>query len=303
LKSLFKSREKSLGRCVFIPDSTWSRIKCMPELPEVETIVQVLGQKLEGLEIVSGKLLSPEICEKLGSLDIRCLEGRRITGIRRRGKIILMDCEGNISLLFHLGMTGQLLLYPPQHMKDRHTHFILAFRNYPLNLRFRDIRRFGFLSCVHTDKALRIKYLNKLGPEPLEISFSDFVSLFGKRKAKLKALLLNQQFIAGIGNIYADEILFRTKLHPSLCSSSLQKADLRRLWNVMRKVLKQALIHKGSSMRNYVDAHARPGKFQHYHLVYGKESKPCSVCGEKIERCRVSGRNSYFCPRCQPRSA
>jgi formamidopyrimidine-DNA glycosylase len=271
----------------------------MPELPEVETVVRDLSKHLHGLKIVSGKVLCSQICKNPKPLDLDMLRGSRIKGVWRRGKMILVGLERNITILFHLGMTGQLFFSSPHDPIDRHTHFILNFAGSPNELRFRDIRKLGCLIFIRTDEVSSNQRLKRLGPEPLEIKLTDFVSLFNGRKARLKSLLLDQHFIAGIGNIYADEILFRAKLNPLLPARLLKKSDLRRLWVKMREVLEQAIKYKGSTIRDYVNAASRPGEFQTFHRVYGKEGHPCSICKKKIERMKISGRSTYFCPHCQ----
>jgi len=272
----------------------------MPELPEVETIVRGLSNILKGLEIATVRLLCPKIYKDVDPSDIKRMVGKKIINIRRRGKMIILDCEGNLTLLIHLGMTGQLYCILPDHPIDKHTHFLLDFVDFPQELRFRDVRKFGFLSCFFADQAFGLNRLSRLGPEPLEIKSSDFVSLFKRHKARLKNLLLDQTFIAGLGNIYADEILFHAKLHPLLPAHSLGELELRRLLNAIRKVLNQAIELKGSSIRDYRDSKSQKGRFQGYHRVYGKEFCPCSVCGQKIVRIRINGRSSFFCPDCQP---
>jgi formamidopyrimidine-DNA glycosylase len=271
----------------------------MPELPEVETIVQSLATKLKGLEISSVRIIYPPVVKSEELSLINDLKGRKVVGVRRRGKMLLIDFERNLSLLIHLKMTGQLLFYPRQEPLDKHTHFILNFKDENNELRFRDVRKFGFISCIRNLDISCVAKLKNLGPEPLEIDFPLFKKLFQGRKARLKSLLLNQNFIAGIGNIYADEILFQAKLHPLTPASYLGDDDLKRLLKAMRDVLRKAILHKGSSIRTFINAEGKKGKFQDYHQVYGRESLPCFICGEKVKRLRLGGRSSFFCPRCQ----
>lgn len=271
----------------------------MPELPEVETIVQSLSSKLKGLEISSVRIIYPPVLRNEELSLINDLKGRKVVGVRRRGKMLLIDFERNLSLLIHLKMTGQLLFYPREEPLDKHTHFILSFKDESSELRFRDVRKFGFISCLRTFNASCADELKNLGPEPLEIDFPLFKKLFQGRKARLKSLLLNQNFMAGIGNIYADEILFQAKLNPSTPASHLGDDDLKRLLKAMRDVLRKAISHKGSSIRTFTNAEGERGKFQNYHQVYGRESLSCFICGERIKRLRLGGRSSFFCPRCQ----
>jgi formamidopyrimidine-DNA glycosylase len=271
----------------------------MPELPEVETIVRNLSSKLKGLEISSVKIIYPPVLRKKKPSLINDLKGRKVVSVRRRGKMLLINFERNLSLLIHLKMTGQLLFYPREEPLDKHTHFILSFKDENKELRFRDVRKFGFISCIRNLDISCADELKNLGPEPLEIDFPLFKKLFQGRKARLKSLLLNQNFIAGIGNIYADEILFQAKLHPLTPASHLGDDDLQRLLKAMRDVLRKAIVHKGSSIRSFTNAEGKRGKFQNYHQVYGRESQSCFICGEKIKRLRLGGRSSSFCPRCQ----
>jgi formamidopyrimidine-DNA glycosylase len=271
----------------------------MPELPEVETIVQSLSLKLKGLEISSIRIIYPPVLRNEDLSIINDLKGRKVVGVRRRGKMLLIDLEKELSFLIHLKMTGQLLFYPREEPLDKHTHFVLSFKDENNELRFRDVRKFGFISCLRTFNASCADELENLGPEPLEIKFPVFKKLFQSRKARLKSLLLNQNFIAGIGNIYADEILFKAKLHPLTPASHLGDDDLKRLLMATGDVLRKAIIHRGSSIRSFTNDEGKRGEFQDYHQVYGRESLSCFICGEKIERLQLGGRSSFFCPRCQ----
>ena len=271
----------------------------MPELPEVETIAQSLSSKLRGLEISSVRIIYPPVLRNEDLSIINDLKGRKVVGVRRRGKMLLIDFERYRSLLIHLKMTGQLLFYPREEPSDKHTHFVLSFKDENNELRFRDVRKFGFISCLRTVDASCTDELENLGPEPLEIKLAHFKKLFQGRKARLKSLLLNQNFIAGIGNIYADEILFQAKFHPLTPASHLVDDDLKRLLKAVRDVLRKAIIHKGSSIRSFTNDEGKRGEFQDYHQVYGRESLSCFICGEKIKRLRFGGRSSFFCPRCQ----
>lgn len=268
----------------------------MPELPEVETIVIGLSTKLIGYEVSSFRLSFPRLLKNNRVQILNKFIGSRILGLRRRGKMILMDFDNDLTLLFHLKMTGQFFISPSDEPHDKHTHFALAFRNQMKELRFRDVRKFGSILCFQTSQTLKF---DGLGPEPLEISFPRFRFLFQARKARLKGLLLNQNFIAGIGNIYADEILFEAKLHPLTSVPMLKEEDYKKLWEAMRLVLRRALKHKGTSIRDFKDAEGREGNFQNYLQVYGRKSLPCLRCGEIIERLRFNGRSSHFCPICQ----
>ncbi|MFB0566506.1 MAG: bifunctional DNA-formamidopyrimidine glycosylase/DNA-(apurinic or apyrimidinic site) lyase [Candidatus Aminicenantaceae bacterium] len=268
----------------------------MPELPEVETIVQSLSPRLQGLEVCSFDLIFPGLLRNKNRKILEMAVGKKVMRIRRRGKMILFDFDSDLTLIFHLKMTGQFFICSSQKPVEMHTRFIISFKNQNQELRFNDVRKFGYILCLPTSQTFEFPWL---GPEPLEIGFSAFRRLFENRKARLKSLLLNQNFIAGIGNIYADEISFQAKLHPLTPVSLLEEYELKRLWKAMRFVLKSAIDHRGSSIRDFRDADGRKGRFQNFHRVYGRESLPCPRCGEKIKRLRIGGRSSFFCPNCQ----
>jgi len=271
----------------------------MPELPEIETIARTLGPSVQDRVIRSIKVLRPALLRDTPPAGLERLRGKKVLAVRRRGKMLLIDVSGNRSLVFHLKMTGQIVLVEPLAPTDRHVHFILQFRDQGLSLLFRDVRKFGFLCCLETSSANRSPVLGSLGPEPLEIGFRDFCDIISGRKGRLKSLLLNQRFLAGIGNIYADEILFRSRLHPLAPAAALKTGELKRLWDSTREVLGEAIERRGSTVRDYMDSGGSPGEFQNYHRVYGREGEPCSVCGARIRRIRVGGRSSCYCPRCQ----
>ena len=267
----------------------------MPELPEVETIVRTLDKKIKGYEVSSLNVFFPGILRSRREA-LEKFKGSKIIGLRRRGKLIFFDFDNGFSLLFHLKMTGQFIVCFPDEDQDKHTHFTLKFQDFDKVLRFRDVRKFGYIQCVKTQD---LSIHNSLGPEPLEISYSSFKKLFKNRKARLKSLLLNQRFLAGIGNIYADEILFDAKLHPLTSVSFLDEKELKRLWDSIRTLLKKAIRFRGSSIRDFIDAEGKAGTFQDFHKVYGKKSTPCPRCGKRIERLVIGGRSSFFCPQCQ----
>ena len=271
----------------------------MPELPEVETIVRSLSSKLRGHEVSSSTVFSSHFLRNTSPFFLRRLRRRKVVDMRRRGKLILLDFEDNLSLVFHLKMTGQFFFSRRREPRDKHTHFVLTFKSQERELRFRDVRKFGFLIGVKTSEAFLTDELGLLGPEPLEIDFFRFKKLFQGRKARLKSLLLDQTFIAGIGNIYADEILFQAKLHPLIPAPQLTDVHLKRLSLATKDVLNEAIRCKGSSIRDYLDDEGERGNFQDLHRVYGREALPCFICGEAIRRIRMGGRSSFFCPRCQ----
>ncbi len=211
----------------------------------------------------------------------------------------VIELEGGLALVFHLKMTGRIILAPPAEPVDKHTRLVVRFRDGRNELRFVDIRKFGFLACVSGLSADSCPEIAALGPEPLEISREDFTAAIKGRKGRIKSLLLDQRVIAGIGNIYADEILFDARIHPLTPASSLNKEDAARLWASIRRILTRALKAKGSTLRDYVDAEGRAGSFQRLHRVYDRAGEPCPRCGRTLERIVVGGRGTTFCPSCQ----
>lgn len=268
----------------------------MPELPEVETIVTglrqtVLGRTIRGIEILCPKIVK----SNLRSLT-NTLPGKRIEEISRRGKNILFSLSDKNTLLAHLGMTGHIFYYTKKADPDKHDVVLFRFRGQG-ELHFHDPRKFGKLLLV--DNSDGSDPTDQLGPEPLQLSLPEFVQLFRSRKRMLKPALLDQDFIAGIGNIYADESLYEAEIHPQKTTDKLTPAQLKRLYQAIRKTLTKAIKTGGSSVDNYVDVEGNPGHFQIYHKVYGKEDKPCHRCRAKIKRILVGQRSTHFCPRCQ----
>ena len=221
------------------------------------------------------------------------LRGRRIGAVRRYGKFIVVSLQGGGYLMVHLGMTGRLLLGGPL---GKHTHAILTLDRGGVLL-YDDSRQFGRLQ-YSADFPQRI---TKLGPEPLEVPFEDFAAALRRRKTKIKALLLNQDFLRGLGNIYADESLFRAGIHPMAIACRLRGERARRLYEAMHAVLTEAIAAGGSSISDYVDAEGRKGFFQLNHRVYQRTAEPCVDCGAPIRRVLVAQRSSHFCPHCQKR--
>jgi formamidopyrimidine-DNA glycosylase len=270
----------------------------MPELPEVETIARGLHQQIAGAVIESVWLgPKPEPLKSSASEIVSALESRKISAIRRAGKHIVFDLapvNGNsrskTQWIVHLGMTGSLRVSAPDSDREKHTHAVLQLAS-GLELRFVDPRRFGRLSVVEEFAAP--------GAEPLEISFEKFADLFCGRKTPIKSALLNQSLLSGVGNIYADEALFRAAIRPRRRAASLTRDDLRKLHQALKRVLKEAIRLGGSSISNYVDSNGDQGFFQIKHRVYGREGKPCFVCKTPIKRVVIAGRSSHYCPKCQ----
>ena len=268
----------------------------MPELPEVETIARGLAKRISGDVIESVWLGSKPEPLKSPAADIAAtLQSKRISTVRRAGKHIVFDLESSrgaaaAQWIVHLGMTGSLLVCAPGLELEKHTHAVLQLAS-GRELRFVDPRRFGRLSVIEKFEAP--------GAEPLQIGSEDFAVLFHGRKTPIKSALLNQSLLSGVGNIYADESLFRAHIRPRRRAASLTGDELHRLHQALKKVLIEAIKLGGSSVSDYVDADGEEGFFQLKHRVYGREGKPCRVCETPIKRIVIAGRSSHYCPHCQ----
>jgi formamidopyrimidine-DNA glycosylase len=274
----------------------------MPELPEVETIVRGLQKTVVGKRIKSIKVIFPGIVKQDTKKFRKNVEKAKIIRVRRRGKYILIDLFNGTTILIHLGMTGNFLLVKSSSPRNKHDHLIIRFNKNPKELRYNDQRKFGKIKSFPISKEEKVSELKKLGPESLNISSSGFINLFQKRKGRIKSALLNQQIIAGLGNIYADESLFEAKIHPAQKIDKLSLQELKRLHQVIQIVLRKAIKAGGSSIENYYNINGEIGSFQLQHKVYGREGLSCKRCGTKIRRIKISQRSSYFCPRCQKRT-
>jgi formamidopyrimidine-DNA glycosylase len=263
----------------------------VPELPEVETVARSIAP-IVGRRIVSAEFTCVRILRGDPDRMSAALAGRRIRGIRRRGKFIVIDLDGGQCLTVHLGMTGKLLLGGTP---GRHTHALVNLDRGVL--RYEDQRQFG---KIEVSLGLPGR-LEKLGPEPLEVTLADFAARLKRRKARIKAVLLDQHFIRGVGNIYADEALFRAGIHPLTLSSRLRPERVKRLHGAIVEVLTQAIEKGGSSISDYVDAEGRKGFFQLEHRVYQRTGEPCLNCGAPIRRMLVAQRGTHFCFHCQRR--
>jgi formamidopyrimidine-DNA glycosylase len=286
----------------------------VPELPEVETIARGLHKRVAGDAIESVWLGSKPQTMKSPPAEIAAtLEHTRISSVRRMGKHIVFDLERNGAArahppakgrkknvplgprsqwIVHLGMTGRMVVCDPYAEIVKHTHAIAKLGS-GRELRFIDPRRFGRLS-VHAKGGFEAG-----GVEPLEVEKNHFVRLFRGRKTPIKSALLNQKLLRGVGNIYADESLFRAGLRPRRRASTITTAQLKLLHKSVQKVLKEAIRLGGSSISDYVDADGEEGFFQLRHRVYGREGEPCLVCKTPIKRTVIVGRSSHYCPKCQ----
>ncbi len=273
----------------------------MPELPEVETIVADLRPHLAGRTIVRCELMFPSIVRHpQPELFIDSVAGMRITALRRRGKYILIDLENDLVLVVHLGMTGHLRLVDADAPIEKHTHAIFTLDD-GRHLRYHDPRRFGRL-LLGTETLLRAaKKMPVLGPEPIDVEFAaeELYQRLHKRRTALKAVLLDQAAIAGVGNIYADESLHRAKLRPDRLARTLSRKSVQRLHESLRESLLVAIANRGSSVDTYRDAWGDMGGQQEKLMVYGRAGEPCFTCGRPLALIRISGRSTVFCRRCQ----
>ena len=277
----------------------------MPELPEVETVVRGLRPRLRGRRIVRLEVRQPLIIRSSVSGFRRALGGARIDGVHRNGKYILLELRSSarrsrpVFWVVHLGMTGQFYVCRPEAPRLKHTH-VIARLSSGEQLRFRDPRRFGKMLLLRETQLA--DYFAPLGPEPLRLSFERFARLFAGRRAPVKNLLLNQNRLRGLGNIYANEALFVAGVHPARAAGSLDRAELERLHRAMRDVLRRAIAEQGTTVADYRTAEGLPGDYQNFLRVYDREGQPCPRCGATIERLVLAGRSAHFCPRCQPDS-
>ena len=273
----------------------------MPELPEVENVVLGLKNRIKNYIITSVRIKEPGLIAypELKKFK-KQIKNRKISDISRRGKYILIHLLENKIMVIHLRMTGKLLVKPSNEPLTKHTHVIFKL-NHKSDLRFNNIRKFGRIYLIDSDNYEAAGGLSELGPEPLasDFNFSDFEKLFEGRTAKIKSLLLNQKFIAGLGNIYTDEVLYRSGIHPKRKADTIAKEELEKLYKYIRKILKLGIKYNGTTFSDYVNAFGEKGRFQEKLKVYQKEGEKCNKCGEIIVKDKVAGRSTYFCPTCQ----
>lgn len=264
----------------------------MPELPEVQTVVNTLVprivlSRIERVDLRRADMLCPR------GFDLnRSLAGRTVQSITRRGKRIIFTLDDSNRFYIHLGMTGRLTLESPGAPILKHTHLILGFE--AVEIRFQDARRFGGIWWMGKDPDEQA-----MGPEPLTLRPDQLLDRLGKTRRAIKNALLDQRLIAGLGNIYADESLFEAAIHPLTAANALSDDQARRLNRAIKLTLRRALRHRGSSLRDYVDADGGAGAFQKLHQVYDRAGQPCRTCRTPIQRIVLGGRSTCFCPKCQ----
>lgn len=273
----------------------------MPELPEVETIKRDLEKNIIGLNISEVILLMPKIVRTPSPQDfIKNLTGKTIKKIERRGKYILIHLSEKLTLLIHLRMTGNLVYCSPKTPCSKYTHVIFELSN-GYKLFFSDMRQFGRMVLINSHELCSLPGFKDLGVEPLSDTFTrDLLKKELKgRRIKLKPLLLDQTFIAGLGNIYADEALHMAKISPDKLASMLTHREIAHLYEAIREVLSNGIANRGTTFRDYKDGMGEKGSNQDKLKVYSREGKPCFNCGKPIIRIKLSGRSSYLCAECQ----
>lgn len=289
----------------------------MPELPEVQTIVNDLKRKVVGREIKNIWTDWPKYFRNLGEKGFRKhIIGKKIIGIERRGKNILFDLSGGYLLLIHQKLSGHLLVgkwklekgkwksvISGPLLEDGRNQYIrlIFFLNNGEMLALSDLRRFAKVLCGKRDEIFNLPDLKNLGPEPLDpqFTFKKFKELFKNKKGKIKQVLMDPEFISGIGNIYSDEILWLSKIHPFARTESLKENELKIIYSSIKKILKKALKLRGTSIDDYRDAFGERGKYDLVLYAYHQQGESCKRCGTKIKRLKMNARSAHFCPKCQ----
>lgn len=270
----------------------------VPELPEVENIAIALRTHLMGRTLTGIKVKSSKVLGQCGTATRRALVGRSLNGVHRHGKYLILqfgDGERPDShLMIHLRMTGQIFILDG-YIPDKHVHLIFDFDGLPVH--YRDIRKFGKLELV--EHPTNPSAISHVGPDMLLIRFRQWHERIKNRRAPMKALLLDQGIASGLGNIYVDESLFLSGIHPLTKPVDLDEAQLKEIFVRCKKVLRNSIKHGGTTFMNYTDFHGKPGNFKSKLHVYGRSGEECSRCGEIIQRIIVAGRSTSFCPICQ----
>ncbi|WP_163653313.1 DNA-formamidopyrimidine glycosylase [Listeria sp. PSOL-1] len=272
----------------------------MPELPEVENVRQTLQKLIPGKIIDQVIVQVPKMVQGMNADEfVHALVGQTFEAVRRRGKFLLFDLT-NATLISHLRMEGKFRLNHETDEVMKHTHIIFHFTDHT-ELRFLDVRKFGTIEMTHKQQEEQTKSIQKLGPEPISVTFkiTDFATGLKKTTRSIKTILLSQSLVAGVGNIYADEICFQAKVMPTRTGHSLSDKEINRIYEATKAILKEATALGGSTIRTYVNSEGRLGEFQDKLKVYGRKGEPCFVCKTPIEKIKLNGRGTHFCPYCQ----
>jgi len=280
----------------------------VPELPEVTTIVEGLKEKVIGKKIIDVWCDHQKLVQR-SKVKVQKVKSAKIVNVRRRAKYIIIELDNDLALVIHLRMTGHLLYRPLDKSKyskalddpyNQFVHFKLKLDDNH-ELAFSDLRKFGTVEVMPIPEVKSYFENKEIGPEPLDKSFTYevFLERINRKKGAIKQVLIDQTVIAGIGNIYADEILFEAGIHPKRKTNQLSGAELKKIYEAIQKILKSAVKYRGTSISDFRDVSGEKGSFEKNLKVYRQTGKPCSKCGTKIERIVVGQRGTHFCPRCQ----
>jgi len=289
----------------------------MPELPEVETVRLGLAPVLEGFCLTGVEMRRPDLRLPFPKNFVARTKGRTVTSLRRRAKYLLADLDSGETLVIHLGMSGRMSVYAKGAQRKlgnyvydtaplgagtgKHDHVVFE-TDAPARIVFNDHRRFGLMALVSTQHLEQDKLFKSIGVEPLSEKFNTahLAKVLDGKKTPIKSALLDQRLIAGLGNIYVCEALFRARISPKRLAGSLKKERLAPLVTAIKKVLKDAIAAGGSTLRDHAQATGDPGNFQHHFLAYGREGKPCKLgCKGTVKRIVQAGRSTFYCPKCQ----
>jgi formamidopyrimidine-DNA glycosylase len=271
----------------------------MPELPEVETIVRDLRPLLIGARFAAVRKGPRQLRKRWSRAWEPHLIDSEIVAIRRRGKWILVDLQPKRLLVMHLGMTGQLSVVARGSALEKHTHLIFQLNDGHGEFRFRDIRRFGSAALYADENEWTASLGASLGPEPFDLEPRSWRESLKKSRRAIKAFLLDQSVVAGVGNIYADESLFEAKIHPERCADEISTSGAERLRKGIVDVLSRAIAGRGSTIRDYVGGSGLMGQYQTALAVYGRTGEACVRCDRPIACIRLAGRSTHYCPKCQ----
>lgn len=273
----------------------------MPELPEVETVRRTLGQLVAGKTIESVRVHLPRIIQHPDDIEMFCtlLAGQTIRSVERRGKFLRLLLDRFV-LVSHLRMEGRYGVYEAEEALEKHTHVVFRFTD-GTELRYKDVRQFGTMHLFEPGEDMTTPPLCKLGLEPLDDDFSaaKLKAVIADKPTKIKPLLLNQEYIVGLGNIYVDEALYKARIHPERPANTLTKRELNALHAAIVSTLREAVEAGGSSIKSYVNGQGEMGMFQQQLSAYGRKGEPCSRCMEPIVKTVLAGRGTHFCPKCQ----
>ena len=273
----------------------------MPELPEVEIVKNFISQEILAKKITSVVVLNHRLRYSVPE-EIGLIEGGRVLKLERRAKFIQIFLDNSQVVIIHLGMSGSLLIHRANYEPQKHDH-VLFFLDANTVLVYNDPRRFGFIDCLEVDKIGEYKLFQKLGIEPLsdELNLSVLQLMLNNSKLGMKSFLMSNEIIVGIGNIYANEILFATRIHPLTMAADICQERVQKLLHNIKQVLLSAINLGGSSIQNFVSPYGDKGRFSNSFKVYGRSNAPCDICSGMIEKIIIQQRSSFFCPLCQIR--